>query len=329
VTRIGVGVALCVALSFYAGGSLAGQASAEGASAEAGPTVRFFGNSRVRGAMDRNRRSAPARERIRLRLRFGVEAELRPALSVGGRLTTMPDPNVPNAPHVDLGDGFRQIRFALDRLYVRWEPTIGDERPLAVWAGKFENPLRQPVPYGELTWDADVQPEGFAAVFEPLPELRLVAGGFALLNQAGTADVNIGAVQAAVRLDPAPDWQVDAAVGGYFYSDIDATAAVALAEQNRGNAVLRDAGGEVNGFASGFDIWQAFGQLAYEGFPTRLAIGGEYFSNASAAPGTDGSGFGVSGQVGGFRGVGSYVIQYRYQDVGAEAVFTSLAQLGV
>lgn len=290
------------------------------------PQWRVYGDYRFRAAMDRERRAAPDRERIRLRLRLGADVDLIEGLRVGARLSTAPEGGAPNSPYVDLGDGFDRARFRLDRMFIRWQPKLGEERPLSLWGGKFANPLRQPAHYSESLWDADLHPEGIAATYEPIPELRIAAGGFSVLNRGGASDVNLAVAQAAVRLSPAPDWQVDAALGGYFYGTIDASAAAALAGSNRGNALVRDAAGDVVGFASGFDVWQTHAGVTYSGLSMPVSVAGEYFVNASAAAGTDDTGHAFSARVGSLSDPGNVQVTYRYQDIGPEATFSSFVQ---
>ncbi len=283
-----------------------------------------FGDLRLRGAMDRDRRANPNRERARIRLRVGAEGDLGSGFTVGARLSTEPNPNDPNSPYIDLGQGFQRARFAFDRAYVRW--TAPTDEPLSVWGGKFQNPFRMPAGYSELVWDADVHPEGLAAVFEPVPELRLAAGGFLLLTRGNDSDVNIFAFQASTRLEPAEDIRVDAALGGYFYGDFDTSATAAYVGQNQGNALILDASGNPLVFASDFDIVQAHGAITYTGLDIPLRASAEYVVNASAADGFDDNAIAVGAMVGSLGDVGDWSAEYRYQDVGQESVFSAVVQ---
>lgn len=282
------------------------------------------GDLRLRGAMDRDRRSNPDRERMRLRLRVGAEGALGEGFTVGARLVTEPNPNDPNSPYIDFGQGFQRARFAFDRVYVRWDvPTAAS---LTVWAGKFQNPLRMPAGYSEMVWDADVHPEGIAAVFEPVPELRLTAGGFFLLTRGNDSDVNYFVVQAATRLKPADDVRMDVALGGYFYGKFDASATEAFADQNQGNQLIFDADGDPIGFASDFDVIHAHGAVTYSGFKFPIRASAEYVVNGSAADGLDDDAIALGATLGGLGSVGSWSLEYRYQDVGQESVFSAVVQ---
>ncbi len=141
--------------------ALAGSAWA--AQEAAPPGLRVSGDLRLRGEADRDRRSAPDRERARIRFRVAAEHKLGSTLTVGARLVTAPDPADPNSTHQDLGTSFRNFRLAFDRAYLRWTPE--SSRPLEVFAGKFGHPFVAPPVFGEVVWDADIQPEGATSCF--------------------------------------------------------------------------------------------------------------------------------------------------------------------
>lgn len=298
-------------------------ATAQG-TADDTPSWTLFGDLRLRGAMDRDRRSSPDRERMRLRLRVGAEGALGSGFTVGARLATEPNPNDPNSPYIDFGQGFQRARFAFDRAYVRWD--VPTDASLTLWGGKFQNPLRMPAGYSEMVWDADVHPEGLAAVFQPVPELRLTAGGFLLLTRGSDSDVNFFVAQAATRLAPSSDVRIDAALGGYFYGDFDASATQAFADQNRGNALILDTGGDPIGFASDFDIIQAHGAVTYSGLSFPVRASAEYVVNGSAVSGLDDNAIAIAATAGSLGQVGSWSVEYRYQDVGQESVFSAVVQ---
>lgn len=62
-------------------------------------------------------------------------AESDNGLAVGARLATVPDERDPNSTHQTLGRGFQTFSVALDRVWVRWEPSVS--LPVTVLAGKF------------------------------------------------------------------------------------------------------------------------------------------------------------------------------------------------
>lgn len=302
--------------------ALAGSAPA--AQEEASPQLRVSGDLRLRGEADRDRRAAPDRERARIRLRVAAEHRLGSTLAVAARLVTAPDPDDPNSTHQDLGTSFRNFRVALDRAYLRWTPDT--PRPLEVLAGKFGNPFLTPPVFGEIVWDADIQPEGAAVVFEPAPALRLVAGGYLVLHQGSGRDVNLGTGQAAVRSRAFGRLAVTAAVGTYQYGTPDREGARRLARDNQGNALVVDAAGDTVSFASRFRIWNAYAALTYDAPPVPITAVAEYVTNASEAAGLDGDGWAIGGSVGRLGKPGRWRLDYQYQSIGREAIFSAVAQ---
>lgn len=318
-SQVGSHCALC-----SVGLLLAFAMSAQAAQQDTLPKTRARGDFRLRGELDRDRRGARDRERVRLRLRLGAEHSLGPTLELGARLVTAPDPTDPNSTHQDLGASFRNFRVAFDRAYVRWTPHVA--RRFEVVAGKFEPPFLTPPVFGEIVWDADIQPEGVAVVSEPVAPLRLVAAGYLLLHQANGEDVNLGAGQAALRLRPFATVAVTAAVGTYLYGTPDRDAARRLARDNQGNALVIDEAGDTLAFASRFRIWNGYASLTYDGLPLPVTAVVEYVTNASEAPGLDGDGWAVGASVGRLGKPGRWRLDYQYQSIGREAIFSAVAQ---
>lgn len=286
--------------------------------------LRVRGDMRLRGELDRDRREAPGRERARLRFRVAAERDLGPGLTLGARLVTAPDPGDPNSTHQDLGAGFRNLRLALDRAYIRWAPDA--PWPLEVLAGKFEPPFLAPPVFGELVWDADIQPDGIAVVLEPVPAVRLVGGGYLLLHQSSGTDVNLGAAQMALRARPATGLVVRAVLGTYLYGTGDRAAARRLARDNQGNLLTTGASGDTLAFASRFRLWNGHAAITYDGLPLPVTVAAEYIANASAAAGLDADGFALGGRLGRLGRPGRWQLDYQYQSVGREAIFSAVAQ---
>ncbi|MEE9218509.1 MAG: putative porin [Acidobacteriota bacterium] len=301
-----------------------GQAAQENAPEDTAPKFRVWGDLRLRGELDRDRRGAPDRERARVRFRVGAERQLASGLTFGARLVTAPDPDDPNSTHQNLGTGFRNFRIALDRAYVRWTPST--PWPLALVAGKFEPPFLTAPVFRELVWDADIQPEGAAVVLEPLSQLRLVGGGYVLLHQGSGKDVNVGVAQAAGRLSRGSALQVTAALGVHIYGSADQSAARRLARDNQGNALVTDADGDTVAFASKFQVWNGYAAITYAGsrVPAEAVI--EYMVNTSGAAGFDDDGIAVGARVGRLGEPGRWRVDYQYQSIGREAIYSPVAQ---
>ncbi|MCA1635147.1 MAG: putative porin [Acidobacteria bacterium] len=96
-----------------------------------------------------------SRQRFRLRARFGVRGEIGKEVEWGLRLATGSFSDV-NSTNQTLTDFFSRKPFALDQAYVVYKPSALPG--LRVQAGKFEAPWART----EMTWDSDVNVEGFS-----------------------------------------------------------------------------------------------------------------------------------------------------------------------
>jgi TolA-binding protein len=94
------------------------------------------------------------RQRLRLRLRFGVRGNVTDEFEWGMRLTTGSLADVASN-NQTLTDFFNRKTFALDQAYFTYKPRALPGFQLQ--AGKFETPWTRT----ELTWDNDIMPEGF------------------------------------------------------------------------------------------------------------------------------------------------------------------------
>lgn len=104
----------------------------------------------------------PDRNRHRLRLRFGLQAEVNPQLDLLLRLAS--GGSDPVSTNQDLGDGFSAKEIWIDRAYLEYHPV----QSFAARAGKFGVPFEGT----ELLWDSDLSLEGIAI----LPRLKLEQG---------------------------------------------------------------------------------------------------------------------------------------------------------
>jgi hypothetical protein len=282
------------------------------------------GDLRLRGEYDVDRAGLPNRARPRLRFRVALEHLLLSRLYVGARLVTAPSAADPNSTHQNVGQGFQTYRLALDRAYLRWFVPIDAE--LAIHVGKFGHPFTTGIVYDELVWDADVQPDGVAAVFRPIGSVRIVAAQYLVLHRSPGKSVGLAAAQAAWSGRIAGPITGGVAVGGYAYDRPDEDGARILARENQGNALVTATLGDTLAFASDFDLLHLVGWLRYSPGRLPVAVGGQYVANTSAAAGFDDDGFAVAAEVGALDRPGSWRVHYQYQEIGQEAVFSPFAQ---
>lgn len=104
------------------------------------------------------------RERVRLRMRFGVESQLGEGFTGGVRLATGNN-NSPTSTNQDLGGAgngqggnFSKYAIWLDRAFVKYETGGSPDRSLAVTLGRFDNPFFST----EIIYDEDLGFDGLA-----------------------------------------------------------------------------------------------------------------------------------------------------------------------
>jgi len=276
----------------------------------------FSADARFRAEFNDNAPGTSDRHRQRMRFRVGGTYRFNEEVLVGVRARTG-NPDDPNNPHVDLGDGFNSLEFNLDRLYVQYTP---EDTGVTVWAGKFNNAMvRNPV-YGELIWDADVQPEGIMArwqtgEFGPFASAGILAGEFVTLEQSGGGESFSTLVQGFATMDTGDDSKLSAALGYFFTGNPSPSGSVALLADNQGNATVGT--GAAQRYVSDFGTIDAI--LAWQTGP--LVLSAEMFQNQRAASGQGDTGIAVGGAIGTEAGK----FYYQYQTVEQDAMFSAWA----
>lgn len=108
------------------------------------------------------------RQRLRVRMRLGVQALITKRLEAGVRITTgsLRDPVSTNQTLGNFGQGYQLV---LDRAYLHYRSAGGH---LEAWGGRLPNPWF----HTDLVWDPDVNFEGIAATLRPLGALGRGAG---------------------------------------------------------------------------------------------------------------------------------------------------------
>jgi hypothetical protein len=273
------------------------------------------------------------RDRERIRLRFGGDYRLDDEFSVGARLRTG-DPDDPNSPHSTLGDVFNSDNFELDRAFLAWKPQSA--QGLRLVGGKFGHPFQANPVYGELVWDADVNPEGLAATYtvpgdEPGEKLDLALGHYVSVEQGGgdEAAMFVAQVAGARRLGEKTTGTL--ALGYYDYGNLTPDGSLALVNENpsqtAGGNQLVDTDGDtvMDDFASGFQIWNPIAAVTYEGWGRPVTFSTEFIHNADAT-GTEDSGMAAGVSVGRQKQAGDWLWYGQWQKVEQDAVFAAFAQ---
>jgi hypothetical protein len=129
--------------------------------------IRLRGEPFLGGPADRSQ----DRDRARYRVRFNIVAKLNDDIS-GGITLASGDINDPTTTNQTITGFYSRKTIAIDKAYVNYNPH--EFKNLTLIGGKFGYPWYNT----ELTWDKDLNPEGFAQtlVFNPdIPVLKRIA----------------------------------------------------------------------------------------------------------------------------------------------------------
>jgi hypothetical protein len=103
--------------------------------------------------------STEDRDRLRVRARLGLDAEISKGVDAGFRIATgsLSDPVSTNQ---TLGNTNRPYQLVLDQAYLRWR---GDTQAITAFGGRMPNPFLST----DLVWDADLNFDGIAVRLAP------------------------------------------------------------------------------------------------------------------------------------------------------------------
>ena len=161
------------------------------------------------------------RERVRIRARLGLTAEIGDGFSAGMRLATGNTTN-PVSTNQTLGTDLNKDNFLLDRAYLKYQPAPW----LTFWAGRFTNPWLST----DLVWSKELNFDGAAIQLAP-PLTKTItpfftAGAFPIENTAFNFPDNSTAKQPSrdkwlyggqLGADWQPNRHYDLKLGAAFY----------------------------------------------------------------------------------------------------------------
>lgn len=117
------------------------------------------------------------RQLLRLRLRFGFNADIDENLVASVRLATGNATN-PVSANQSLGNDFNKLNFLVDRAYIRYSPL----KSFSASLGRMPNPYSTAT---DLVWDRDLSFDGLALQWQPkfgANEVRLGSGVYLVEN---------------------------------------------------------------------------------------------------------------------------------------------------
>ena len=165
---------------------------------------------------------APARNRVRVRLRAQLSGDIGENFDWGFRLASGSFDN-PGGVQQSFSEFYNRKAIGIDRAYIHFN-TKTKPAELELWMGKFEAPWKRT----SVTFDEDLQPEGMAETFAveiskdaPLRSMKLVAWQLPYRERAIGADAVLfgGQVQTEWRLSDA--WSATVAGAFHDFEQVD------------------------------------------------------------------------------------------------------------
>ncbi len=241
--------------------------------------------------------SSEDRDRLRVRARLGVDAQVNDWLKAGLRFTTglFTTPVTPNQTE---GIAQGKYQFGLDAAYIEAKPFDW----LKIDGGRFANPFL----HTDLVWDPDLAFDGFAATFTPKINDKLTSfttiGAFPI-EEVQSSEVNdakdkwLYAAQTGVQWNFNKKSKVKLGVAYYDYENVegqsnptglDTFSGTVPAFRQRGNNTFDI--NQLNGglpssantiaLASQFDLINVTGQVDLLTFdPVHITLTGDYVKN--------------------------------------------------
>ncbi len=294
--------------------------------------INFFGDFRIRAEQDIKDESN--RFRGRFRIRAGMFTSLSPRIRVGFRLVSTGNPNDPNSTHVNLNDGFNQIKVAFDRAYIHYQSKHNSDN--GWWMGKFSNPNTSTKIYSQIPWDADIQPEGIALswgkkISGSNTEVRLTSGAY-LISQFKTNNRKtwLGTSQLSSKIKIAENWSLALASGIYYFHDIEGLDVTApFIDSNDGNSYYESIIQSGNDFitkrhySTDFYTWDNFMTITTT-IPQPLTVKIQWLNNLGAD--NDNTGYSAGVSYGSLKKVSNWLIYYQYSSLDRDVLFTPYAQ---
>lgn len=175
-----------------------------------------------------------SRDRMRLRARLGVEADVDPGVVTGLRLATG-EGSAPVSTNQSLGasgGNFSKYQVWLDRAYLRWSGEVAKDMTLTASLGRFDNPFFAT----DLIWDDDLGFDGLAVTgrYQATPEVApfLTLGAFPVYNTAlnlsstqsrksASHDKWLYAAQAGTDWKPTPEVATRFGIAYYHFNNVE------------------------------------------------------------------------------------------------------------
>ncbi len=262
------------------------------------------------------------RHRERFRVRISMDTPISDEVDFGVRIASG-DPGNPGSTNQTFGDTLGRKALNIDRVFVAYTPEGADF--LTLGGGKFGYPLIRT----QMLWDDDVNWEGtyqrvsiggsrpatlgLAAAQSPINEVSRGEDSF-LFAEAAQVDVEVGRHSLFLAL------------AGYAFRNVDQVAIAYTTDELRThntNLLRRDAGGNVVGFLSGFNLIDAIAGATFATgdaeYPASVLV--DWVTNTRAATEED-TGVWIETEYGRARKPRTVAVSYVFARIAQEAVLS-------
>jgi hypothetical protein len=248
-------------------------------------------------------------DRMRLRARFGLDAEIQDGLKIVFQLATGGDN--PISSNQTLDGSFSTKDIGVDLAYVDWR--VNDV--VTVNAGKMKNPIFRAAK-APLIWDGDLNPEGIAAKFSS-EIFFATAAAFLVDERSDEVDSLLYAAQAGVKVDLGDFGKLTAGIGYFGYTNTVGQERFYNARP-RGNSV--DANGN---HLYKYKNIEVFGELDTDVNDWALKLYTQYTQNGEVSVQDTAYSFGAV--LGSVKKKGDMEFIWLYQDIEADALISAFS----
>lgn len=250
--------------------------------------------------------------RQRIRARVGFYSQVNPQVDTGIRIATGSGDDA-RSTNQSMDNYFNKKQLWLDQAYIDFHPDA--VKNLHLIGGKMNQPW---VSEGDVIWDNDINPEGFAATYKyPLGGNAELFGSAGYFNLKDNVDGEGYAFQHDLRLYSgqlgtrfAPIDGIKATLGASIYAYDNAT------DSACGSATTTPCQLSANGNnTKDFRLYEGFGQLDFANLPIPLSLYGQYVVNEATNSSQD-----TAWLTGAKTKLGAFSLDYNYRDVQRNAV---------
>ncbi|MEZ5357785.1 MAG: putative porin [Candidatus Zixiibacteriota bacterium] len=281
-------------------------------------TIKVKGDLRYRHEMIKED-DADARNRHRLRARFGLFGDVSDNTKIGIQLAT--GSSDPVSTNQTLTGGFSSKSIVLDMAY--FEMTNNKLPGFTLIGGKFHNPFFK-AGSSELIWDSDWNPEGGTLHYDKdftNGSLQLTGAGLWIEERSKDKNSYLTAGQGVLKFDLNEKKSSIALGGSYFYYGNAKEYAPFYDDGDAmGNTTMEmvDGSDTTTVYANGYELFEAFGQFTHHFDNIPVTVMGDFVSNSAAD--SLNSGWLVGFEIGKAKKVGSWALRYCYRNVEKDAV---------